>query len=82
MNTPKIIFEIECYGTIEAELYPEKAPETVKNFISLIENGFFSGLVFHRVIEGFMIQGGGYSADGRHHDARPIRGEFRANGFA
>lgn len=82
MSNPKIRFEIENYGTIEAELYPEIAPKTVENFLGLVKSGFFSGLIFHRVICGFMIQGGGYDASQRHHDAPAIRGEFRANGFA
>lgn len=81
MESPKIRFEIENYGTIDAELYPEIAPETVKNFLSLIEKKFFDGLIFHRVIEGFMIQGGGYDQYGKHHDAPSIRGEFASNGF-
>lgn len=78
----KIRFEIDGYGTIDAELYPEIAPITVKNFISLIKDGFFDGLIFHRVIEGFMIQGGGYDANGRHKDAKSIKGEFLANGVS
>ena len=81
MSNPKIRFEIENYGIIEAELYPEKAPNTVKNFVGLIESGFFSGKIFHRVIEGFMIQGGGYDVDFNHYEVESIRGEFRANGF-
>lgn len=81
MSNPKIRIEIEDYGTVEAELYPEKAPETVKNFLKLIGESFFDGLVFHRVIEGFMIQGGGYDKKGRHHDADSIYGEFASNGF-
>ena len=81
MSNPKIRIEIENYGTMEAELYPEKAPETVKNFLKLIGKSFFDGLVFHRVIEGFMIQGGGYDKKGRHHDADSIYGEFASNGF-
>ena len=55
MNNPKIRIEIENYGTIEAELYPEKAPLTVENFVKLIESGFFTGKIFHRIIAGFMI---------------------------
>ena len=82
MSNPKIRFEIENYGSIEAELYPEIAPKTVENFLGLVKSGFFSGLIFHRVICGFMIQGGGYDASQRHHDTPAIRGEFRANGFA
>ena len=81
MNNPKIRIEIENYGTIEAELYPEKAPNTVKNFVELIEKGFFTGKIFHRIIAGFMIQGGGYDVDFNHCEADAIRGEFRANGF-
>ena len=82
MNNPKIRIEIENYGTIEAELYPEKAPLTVENFVKLIESGFFTGKIFHRIIAGFMIQGGGYDVDFNHCEAESIRGEFRANGFA
>ena len=81
MSNQKIRIEIENYGTIEAELYPEKAPNTVKNFVGLIEKGFFSGKIFHRIIEGFMIQGGGYDIEFNHCEAKAIRGEFRANGF-
>ena len=82
MANQKIKIEVENYGTITAELYPDKAPNTVKNFVELIEKGFFSGKIFHRIIEGFMIQGGGYDVDFNHHEAKSIRGEFRANGFA
>ena len=81
MNTPKIKITITDYGTITAELYPEKAPETVKNFLSLAESGFFEGLVFHRVIPGFMIQGGGYFPDFSEKNAKSIKGEFASNGF-
>ena len=82
MSNQKIRIEIENYGTIVAELYPDKAPNTVKNFVGLIEKGFFTGKIFHRIIEGFMIQGGGYDIDFNHCEADAIRGEFRANGFA
>lgn len=81
MANPKIAFEITNFGTINAELYPDKAPKTVENFLSLIERGFFNGLIFHRVIEGFMIQGGGYGPDMEDHDADTIIGEFASNGF-
>ena len=81
MSNPKIRFEIENYGTIEAELYPDKAPNTVKNFLGLVESGFFSGKIFHRIIAGFMIQGGGYDVEFNHYEVESIRGEFRANGF-
>ncbi len=76
----KIVFEIEGYGTINAELYPDKAPVTVENFKTLLSRGFFDGLIFHRVIEGFMIQGGGFDAEMEHHDAPSIIGEFAMNG--
>ena len=59
MNHPKILITVRDFGTMTAELYPEKAPKTVENFLSLVDSGFFSGLIFHRVIKGFMIQGGG-----------------------
>lgn len=78
---PKIVFEIEGYGKINAELYPDKAPKTVENFLSLLRRGFFDGLIFHRVIEGFMIQGGGYDENMCERDAESIVGEFAANGF-
>jgi peptidyl-prolyl cis-trans isomerase B (cyclophilin B) len=65
---------------MKAELYPEIAPITVANFLDLIKKGFFDGLIFHRVIEGFMIQGGGYDENGNHKDAESIKGEFTKNG--
>lgn len=75
-----IVIEMENGGVIEAELYPETAPITVDNFVSLINKNFFDGLVFHRVIEGFMIQGGGMDKDGNMRRAASIKGEFDANG--
>ena len=81
MNNPKIKFTIKNYGEITAELYPEKAPATVENFLALIEKGFFNGLIFHRVIKGFMIQGGGFDLEFNHKEADSIKGEFIANGF-
>lgn len=71
---------MENGGVIKAELYPEIAPITVENFKKLIEQDFFAGLVFHRVIKGFMIQGGGFDAVGAHKDAESIKGEFLGNG--
>ncbi len=68
-------------GTIKLELYPDKAPGTVENFLSLVDAGFYTGLIFHRVIRGFMIQGGGMTADMTGKRAKPIRGEFIANGY-
>ncbi len=81
MTHPMIRIHVRDFGTMTAELYPEKAPKTVANFLSLIENGFFEGLIFHRIIKGFMIQGGGYTEEMEHKDAEAIRGEFKANGF-
>jgi peptidyl-prolyl cis-trans isomerase B (cyclophilin B) len=81
MNHPKIKFHVKGFGTMTAELYPEVAPLTVANFLSLVEEKFFDGLIFHRVIAGFMLQGGGYNAEMEHKDAKAIKGEFAANGF-
>ena len=81
MTNPIIKITVRDLGTMTAELYPEKAPKTVANFLSLIESDFFSGLIFHRVIKGFMIQGGGYTEEMEHKDAESIKGEFKANGF-
>ncbi len=81
MANINIEIEMENGGIIKAELYPETAPVTVDNFIGLIEDNFFDGLIFHRVIPGFMIQGGGYDTDGNQKEAAPIKGEFDANGF-
>ncbi len=82
MKNPKIKINVRDFGSITAELYPEKAPKTVENFLSLVESGFFSGLIFHRVIPGFMIQGGGFDESFAHKEATPIKGEFASNGFA
>lgn len=68
-------------GTIKAELYPEVAPNTVNNFISLIKSGFYDGTIFHRVIPGFMIQGGDPEGSGMGGPGYGIKGEFSANGF-
>lgn len=77
----EIVITMEDGGVIRAELYPNIAPKTVENFLSLVEKNFFDGLIFHRVIPGFMIQGGGYDAEMNHKDAESIKGEFTANGF-
>ena len=66
---------------IKAELYEDVAPLTVENFVRLIKGNFFDGLIFHRVIRGFMIQGGGYDELGNHRETPSIKGEFDANGF-
>ena len=81
MTNPIIQINVKDYGTMTAELYPEKAPKTVANFVKLAEEGFFEGLIFHRVIKGFMIQGGGYTEEMEHKECDSIRGEFKANGF-
>ena len=75
-----IEIEMMCGDVIKAELYPDVAPITVENFVNLINENFFDGLIFHRVIRGFMIQGGGYDVNGNHKDAASIKGEFNANG--
>ena len=81
MNNPKIKIFVRDFGEMTAELYPDKAPNTVKNFLSLIEKDFFSGMIFHRVIRGFMIQGGGFDEGFQQKRADAIKGEFIANGF-
>ena len=75
-----IEIEMMCGDVIKAELYPDVAPITVENFVNLINENFFDGLIFHRVIRGFMIQGGGYDVNGSHKDAASIKGEFTSNG--
>ena len=77
----KIKITVADFGTMVAELYPDKAPETVKNFVKLAKEGFFSGLIFHRVIKGFMIQGGGFTPEFEEKRAQSIKGEFISNGF-
>jgi len=76
-----IIITMKNGDVMKAELYPETAPITVANFIELVRNKFFDGLIFHRVIKDFMIQGGGYDEKGNHKDAESIKGEFTRNGF-
>jgi peptidyl-prolyl cis-trans isomerase B (cyclophilin B) len=77
---PKVTIEMESGGCMVAELYPEIAPQSVRNFISLIQAGFYDGLIFHRVIPGFMIQGGCPQGSGMGGPGYRIKGEFRANG--
>ena len=81
MSNPIVTIEMESGGKMVAELYPEVAPNTVNNFISLIKKGFFDGLIFHRVIPGFMIQGGDPQGSGMGGPGYEIPGEFTANGF-
>jgi peptidyl-prolyl cis-trans isomerase B (cyclophilin B) len=87
-NFPKVVFTVAevsdkpCeLGEIVLELRPDKAPATVENFLSLVKSGFYQGLIFHRVIKGFMIQGGGMTPEFEQKRCKAIRGEFIANGF-
>lgn len=78
---PVVTFEFENKDIIKAELYPETAPNTVKNFISLINKNFYDGKIFHRVINGFMLQGGCPNGNGMGGPGYSIKGEFKNNGF-
>ena len=80
-QNPVVTFEMEDGSIIKAELYPEVAPNTVKNFISLAGKGYYDGLIFHRVIKGFMIQGGCPNGNGMGGPGYSIKGEFSQNGF-
>lgn len=80
-KNPIVTIEMETGKQIQVELYPEVAPNTVKNFISLVNNGFYNGLIFHRVIRGFMIQGGCPNGTGMGGPGYHIKGEFAINGF-
>ena len=81
MSNPVVTFEMEDGSVFKAELYPEIAPNTVNNFVSLVSKGFYDGLIFHRVISGFMIQGGDPKGSGSGGPGYCIKGEFSANGF-
>lgn len=81
MANPIVTFELANGKVIKAELYPEIAPNTVHNFISLVKKGFYNGLIFHRVIPGFMIQGGCPQGSGMGGPGYQIKGEFNQNGF-
>lgn len=81
MANPVVTFEMENGDIMKAELYPEIAPNTVNNFIKLIQDGYYDGLIFHRVIEGFMIQGGCPQGQGTGGPGYTIPGEFSQNGF-
>ncbi len=80
-DLPIVTIEMEDGSIIRAELYPEIAPNTVNNFISLIKKGFYDGVCFHRVINGFMLQGGDPQGNGTGGPGYSIRGEFTSNGF-
>ncbi len=81
MKNPVVTIEMMNGDIIKAELYPEIAPNTVNNFISLVKKGFYDGLIFHRVISGFMIQGGCPDGNGMGGPGYCIKGEFLQNGF-
>ncbi len=81
MKNPIVTIEMENGDVIKAELYPEVAPNTVDNFISLAGKGFYDGLIFHRVIDGFMLQGGCPDGNGMGGPGYHIKGEFTNNGF-
>ena len=80
-QNPVVTFEMENGDIMKAELYPETAPNTVNNFISLVQKNFYDGLIFHRVIKGFMIQGGDPEGTGMGDPGYGIKGEFAENGF-
>lgn len=81
MKNPVVTIQMSGGGVIRAELYPETAPNTVRNFLSLAGKGFYDGTIFHRVIPGFMIQGGDPDGTGMGGPGYTIRGEFEGNGF-
>lgn len=81
MNRPVVTIEMDGGKKIKVELYPEKAPNTVNNFISLASSGFYDGIIFHRIIKGFMIQGGDPAGLGTGGPGYTIKGEFALNGF-
>ncbi|SDK07427.1 peptidylprolyl isomerase [Natronincola ferrireducens] len=81
MKNPIVTFVMEDGSEMKAELYPEIAPNTVNNFISLVKKGFYNGVIFHRVIPGFMIQGGDPQGVGTGGPGYSIKGEFSGNGF-
>lgn len=81
MSNPIVTIEMENGDIIRAELYPEIAPNTVNNFVTLVNDGFYNGLIFHRVIPGFMIQGGDPNGTGMGGPDYCIKGEFTSNGF-
>lgn len=81
LQNPVVTMEIEGYGTVKMELYPEKAPDTVKNFIKLINDGYYDGLTFHRVVKDKLIQGGDKAGDGSGGSEKSVKGEFLANDY-
>ncbi len=81
MSNPIVTIKMKNDKVIKIELYPEIAPNTVNNFISLVKKGFYNGIIFHRVIKGFMIQGGDPNGRGDGGPGYSIKGEFKSNGF-
>jgi peptidyl-prolyl cis-trans isomerase B (cyclophilin B) len=81
MANPVVTIKMKDGGVMKAELYPEIAPNTVNNFISLVKKGYYNGVIFHRVIPGFMIQGGDPEGTGAGGPGYSIKGEFSSNGF-
>lgn len=81
-DNPIVTMEIEDYGTIKIELYPKYAPNTVANFVNLVEAGFYDGNNFHRYVEDFVLQGGDPKGDGSGGADYAIKGEFPSNGYA
>ena len=81
VKNPIVTMEVQDFGTIKLELYPEMAPQTVSNFIALAQHGFYDGLTFHRIIKGFMIQGGDPLGNGTGGSDNKIKGEFSNNGI-
>ena len=81
-DNPIVTMEIANYGTIKIELYPKYAPNTVANFVNLIEKGFYDGLTFHRLVPGFVLQGGDPDGNGTGGPGYTIDGEFKANGYS
>lgn len=79
-TNPKVVMSIKNYGKLELELFPDVAPITVQNFLKLVQSGFYTNLTFHRIIEGFMIQGGDPLGNGTGGSKEKIRGEFAKNG--
>jgi peptidyl-prolyl cis-trans isomerase B (cyclophilin B) len=77
---PKVLIDMGDYGKMEIELFPEVAPITVENFLGLVDRGFYDGIIFHRVISGFMIQGGDPNGIGTGGSGKQIKGEFAMNG--
>ena len=81
IQNPIVTMEVENFGKVRIELYPEYAPNTVANFVSLINEGYYDGLTFHRAVEGFMIQGGDKEGTGSGQVEQTIKGEFANNGY-